>query len=154
MHKLRVQSPPRAAVEQQFEIASGQQRRTIVIRPPTADEPGVSHASRATRMRHPALVWGLAGVAAVAAGSFAYFGLTGRSEYLQLKESCAPNCAEGEAAAAHRKMVIADVSLGLSAAALAAALLVFGFDRAPVSEPSVGVGLLPGGAAAAVRCVF
>jgi hypothetical protein len=154
MHKLRVQSPQHAAVEQQFEIAPGQQRKAVALPEPGAGDASAPRGPHSTRMSHPALVWGLAGVAALAAGSFAYFGLTGRSEYLQLKDTCAPSCTEDEARASHTKMVIADVSLGVSAAALAAALLVFGFDRASASEPSVGVGLVPGAAAAAMRWVF
>ena len=67
----------------------------------------------------PAVAYVLAGVGAVAFGSFAYFGLKGRSEYLDLEHSCAPQCPPSDGDPARRDLTIADVSLAISAVSLA-----------------------------------
>jgi hypothetical protein len=154
MHKLRVQAPGRAAVELRLELAAGQQRQQLRLPAPETAPSAPPVAAGPSRVRHPALVYGLAGMAVLAAGSFGYFGLTGRKEYLRLKDTCAPNCTESQSGAAHTNLVLADISLAVSAASVAAALLVYGFDRTPVPQPFVGVGLVPGGAAASMRGAF
>ena len=55
-----------------------------------------------------------AGIGLVGLGSFTYFGLTGRAEYFDYKNSCGPDCSRSEVAPAHTRLVVADVSLGVS----------------------------------------
>lgn len=74
--------------------------------PSTADEPSIV----------PALVVG--GIGVVAIGSFALFGLQGRSDVDDL-EKCKPRCAERDVDAARTKLIIADISLGVGVVALA-----------------------------------
>ena len=78
------------------------------------------------RSRVPSIV--LAGVGAVAAGSFGYFALSGHSEYNQLQQ-CKPDCSRSAVHEVRVKYLLADVSLGVSMAALASAGYLF--FRAP-----------------------
>jgi len=96
---------------------------------------------------------GLAGLGVVALGTFAYFGISGRSDVAHLRSSCAGHCAPDEVDAARNKLILADVSLGLSvAASAAAAWLFFGAPALPKSTApsarSLAVGPVAGGVAA------
>ena len=62
----------------------------------------------------------LGGVSAAAAASFAYFAISGLSQLNQL-EQCKPNCSRSDVRDVRTKYLLADVSLGVSAVALAAA---------------------------------
>jgi hypothetical protein len=81
----------------------------------------------------PTLTYVAAGVGVAAIGSFAYFGLTGRSEYFDLKASCGPDCTRSAVAPTHTKLVVADISLGVSLVALGVAAYTF-FTRPHVSD--------------------
>jgi hypothetical protein len=86
----------------------------------------------------PVLSYVAAGVGAAALASFAYFGLSGRSEYFDLKSSCGPDCTKSNVAPAHTKLVIADASLGVSVVALGIAVYAF-FTRPSVTDPAAPV---------------
>jgi hypothetical protein len=89
-------------------------------RPPSPRAPRRSEAGAV-----PATAWILGGVAIAGLGSFAFFGLSARSELADLRSSCAPDCAPSSRDAAHDKAMIADVSLGVAlVATLAAAVIV------------------------------
>jgi hypothetical protein len=83
-----------------------------------------------------------AGVGVAAIGSFAYFGLTGRAEYFNLKASCGPDCTQAEVAPTHTKLVVADVSLGVSLVALGVAAYTF-FTRPHVSDTRAATNIGP-----------
>jgi hypothetical protein len=57
------------------------------------------------------VTWITGGLAVVALGSFAYFGLSGRARASELRDQCAPSCPLSERDAVQTKYVIADVSL-------------------------------------------
>lgn len=73
----------------------------------------------------PPIAYVLAGVGVVGLGSFTYFGLKGRSEYLELKHSCAPSCKPNAGDSARSHFLIANVSLGVAAVSLAASTYFF-----------------------------
>jgi hypothetical protein len=79
--------------------------------------------------------WVLTGLAAGAFTSFAYFGITGRSEVSRLRSECEGHCAGADVDAARNKLIIADVSLGLGVVSGALATLLF--VRAARAELSV-----------------
>jgi hypothetical protein len=70
----------------------------------------------------PAAIVG--GLGLVALGSFAYFGLSGKSDVDNL-QGCKPKCAEKDVDAARTKLIIADISLGVGVVALAVATFMF-----------------------------
>lgn len=67
----------------------------------------------------------LAGVGVVALGSFVVFGLDGNSKQRELERTCAPNCTQSKVDEMRRSHLIADISLGVSVAALATGTYLF-----------------------------
>ena len=102
-------------------------------------------------------VYTLGGVAAVAAASWGYFGLSGRASMDRL-DDCKPYCARGDVESVRNKYYAADISLGVSIVALVGAGY---FLLAPPAKPpservsafSFGVAPQPGGAGLSVRWV-
>ena len=100
----------------------------------------------------PMTVYVFGGLGAIATGSFAYFGLTGRSEVLSLERDCRPYCTQTEVDATQRKLVAADVSLGVALLSLGAATYFYvARPQRPVATaavPPIDLSPLPGGALA------
>ncbi len=128
-------------LEQRVVIREGEKARewTVVLReaaPGPAPTPAQATASPAGAASTeagpppapsrpiPVVAYVLAGVGAVALGSFAYFGLSGRSEQSNTLDSCKPACSPSQRDDVLQKYIIADVSLGISVVALAAAAVV------------------------------
>lgn len=110
------------------------------------------------RSKSPVAAYVLWGVGGLGMASFAYFGLTGKSELDRLRNTCAPSCRVSDRDAAWRKLIVADVSLGISLAALAAGSYVY--FTTPSSSDSIrspvvaGLGLLPNGTEITVQTWF
>jgi hypothetical protein len=112
----------------------------------------------------PLPFWILAGVGTAALVSFGVFALLGQNDYSELQADCAPRCDPGESDAVRTKFLIADVSLGVAAAAYAgAAYFYFAAPRRaePVEAPQarrpatrVGLAPLPGGGVATLQARF
>jgi hypothetical protein len=95
----------------------------VVLSEPTPEPASVSASAGGSSTlgapsRVPAYVLG--GVGALAAVSFGYLALSGRSEYNAL-EQCKPGCTYSDVHDVRTKYELADVSLGVSVVALAAA---------------------------------
>jgi len=102
-----------------------------------------------------AIVLGVVGVAGIA--GFAVLGLKGKSEIDDLRNSCAPGCNSSDVDAAKRKLLFADISLGVGVVALGAAtwLLLSNHDAAPKSGAITwNVGATPRGAFAGISGAF
>jgi len=66
----------------------------------------------------PLSVYVLGGVGVVALGSFGYFGFTALDEKSSLEDECAPRCTEDQKEGVDRKLLFADISLGVAAVSL------------------------------------
>ena len=108
------------------------------------------------RTRSPALALVFGGIGVAALGSFAYFGVTGKADINELRSSCAPHCEQSQVDDAKRKLLIADISLGVGIVGLAAATWVFLAQSASPSPAAsaLDVRALPGGGMASVRGSF
>lgn len=93
--------------------------------PGRSSSPATSEPSRRPSYTLP-IVFGALGL--VAAGSFAFFGLTGKGEQATLERTCSPRCSDEQAAPAFRSYLVADVSLLVSLVSSGAA--VFFLTRA------------------------
>jgi hypothetical protein len=72
-------------------------------------------------------------------GSFGVFAFSAKHELNQLNSRCSPNCAPSESDAGRRDALIADISLGVGAAAFVGALtwtLLSGSKSAESAAPS------------------
>jgi hypothetical protein len=80
----------------------------------------------------------LAGVSALGAGSFAIFALSGDAQVNDL-ERCKPHCSTADVNSVRTKYLIADVSLGVSLAALGAATYLLLTHKAPKPSDAAAV---------------
>lgn len=91
-----------------------------IVKEPVPQPP--SEKERESGSLVPAAIAG--GIGVVALGSFAFFGIQGKSDVDDL-QSCKPNCLESDVDSARTKLRIADVSLGLGVVALGVATYLF-----------------------------
>ncbi len=84
----------------------------------------------------PAFIVG--GIGVVALGSFAFFGLKGKSEVDDL-QGCKPHCTQDQVDSARTKLIVADISLGVGvAAAVIATVLVVLRPKTPDVDVKAG----------------
>lgn len=112
-------------------VSEGVKGREVVGRFASAEAPARDEGAKPVRNADadgaaPAapdrtLAYVLAGGGAAALGAFAYFGLSGRSRFDELKSSCAPRCSEAAADGVTSRYVLADVSLLVAAGLLGGA---------------------------------
>jgi hypothetical protein len=79
------------------------------------------HPAQAAPKGAPVAAWVVGGAGLLAVGSFAYFGLSGSNEASNLRQTCAPRCADASVADVKSKLLVADVSLGAGVVSLAVA---------------------------------
>ncbi|WP_437675830.1 hypothetical protein [Sorangium sp. So ce131] len=160
---LRFERAGNAHVALRLVVREGEKLRRVSVRLVRAGAPGgAAAAPREDRAAPPAgvplLPITLGGVAAVAGGAYAAFGLSARADADRLRATCAPRCDEADVDAVRTKILAANVAFGVGVAALggaAAALLLRRAEpAAPAAAAAVHVVPLPGGAAAAVGARF
>jgi len=119
-------------------LGTGEKNRLVSVTLADASAPAAvtlatesSVTPEPSRSSHPSrtLAWVFAGVSVVAAGSFAYFGITGQSELRDLRAQCAGHCSQSTAQPTWNKLIAADVSLGVGV--VSAALATYFFLRTP-----------------------
>jgi hypothetical protein len=182
-HFLRYESAGTVPFQERVVIRVGEKNRalTVQLQPAAASAasestPAAAHtdsaqaaassdasASPATpsgapgeKTRSPALALVFGGIGVAALGSFAYFGVTGKADINELRSSCAPHCEQSQVDDAKRKLLIADISLGVGIVGLAAATWVFLAQSASPSPAAsaLDVRALPGGGMASLRGSF
>jgi len=108
-------------VRVRFERPEDAARAAPVVPPPPSEAP----VSREFERPVPNLVYVLGGVAVVGAVGFAALGITANNERTEFEAACSPRCRQDEVRALHNKLVLADVSLGVSLAALTAGTILW-----------------------------
>jgi hypothetical protein len=158
-HALRFEHAGSEAVAQSVLARIGERLRPIEVTfAPRAAGPSTTRAEPeepSVRPRWPGYV--LATVGLVGVTSFSYFGLRGVLRYEQLKNDCSPSCAPDDSHDVKQKLLIADVSLGVSAVALlGASYFIWWRPGARDSESHVDVGVtpLPSGGSLGFRASF
>jgi hypothetical protein len=145
-HVFRYEMAGAPPIEERVFIMEGQKDRPmsivfggqIALAPPPPS-PSQSRAKELTPLteapaqaassRHPTRVlsYVIGGVGLVAAGSFAYFGIEGRSQASTLAQGCGAtkSCTDAQVDPVHSELVAADVSLGIAIVSLGAATWLF-----------------------------
>ncbi|MEO7093923.1 MAG: hypothetical protein ABI175_11775 [Polyangiales bacterium] len=148
-HRLRWESPGHEPVENDIVVVEGEKARTIVVQFPVVEK------VEGPLMPRPrgALPWVFGAASVVALGSFVAFGLAGKSELDDLKDSCAPKCDPTARDSVHTKFLVADISLGI--AVVTGGIAAWLFLRKMPLEPqpattSVGFAPVAGGGGVAV----
>jgi hypothetical protein len=115
-------------IEEHVVVREGEKERALAVvlgspapAPAQSSPPGTPPVTRPI----PVAVWALLGLGAAGLGSFAGFGLAGHSEQSSTLDACRPNCSPTQANDVLEKYRVADVSLGVAGAALAAATVLF-----------------------------
>jgi hypothetical protein len=175
-HKFRFELAGAEPVEEQVVVEQGEKDRVVrvsfdsvglgaaIANPyaqPTAPK---TRTKGSARLRLYSYVAG--GVAGAGVVGFAVLGLVGKSEESHLDDlRCAPHCSQGDVDAIRTKYVVADVSLGVGLAALAAGVTLFVLSEPkhgdkppaatnPSSATTFDVHTTPGGAFATVAGHF
>ncbi len=146
------------AVEVQFgtEPAGAPAAAAGSTKPARKSTPGAASESSAEA---PFAAWVFAGVALVAFGTEAYFGISGLSDRSVLQaQPCArtATCSPGSVQSIRTKFAVADVALGVGvvSAAVSAYLLLTSRPPAKAERTAVDVTPVPGGAAAVYLARF
>jgi hypothetical protein len=132
-HTFRFEAPGWARIERRVVLRVGEKNRVLDVRfapGPRANDAVMAAVPAVPRSEKPSgvrpLSLALGGVAALAFGSAAYFGITGLSARSDARaQPCAPACPSSDVDRVRAKFIAADVSLGIGVLALAGAMYVW-----------------------------
>ncbi len=156
-HELTYTRTGAAPLHAHVLLVAGEKNRRLVVDfpgigpraasgPQARDAPTQARGEGSTSIRPAA--WVFSGLAVAAGASFAYFGVTGKSDLDALRATCAGHCDESSVSAAWNKLVIADVSLAVGAVSVGLATWMFltprHSDAAPKDGSAATSGLLLG----------
>jgi hypothetical protein len=132
IHEVRV-TIGQDAIVQRATVVEGTKAQRIVLTLPSRD------SGQAPVVRQSLSPWLVisGGVGVAALGSFAFFGIRGLSQRSDVLD-CTPSCPQTEIDGARRSLLIADVSLGISAVALGAAAYLYLSSRS-TDPPKTGL---------------
>ncbi len=155
-------------IEKKLIVAQGEKNRAITVTfaggglEPATEPDGEGGAAEVdageTLKKTPnrTLAYVLGGVGVLGIGGFALFGSAGKSQEADLRDSCAPNCADSKVDEVKTKYLFADISLGVGIVSLGVATYFFlsppGGGDAPADSKAVrfDVAATPGGGFATV----
>lgn len=115
-HRVRFERDGETPIERTVVVRAGEKNRTVVVE--FAPKQTIVETSRV-----PTATFILAGVGVVGLGVFGIFGARGLSDYSRF--GCEEGCTSSEKRSVDKQFLIADVSLGVSVAAFAAAGIVW-----------------------------
>ncbi len=155
-HVLRFDAANGQSIEERVIVREGERNRPIIVllgpAPNATSVRGADGGAKGHRGVPVASIV-LAGVGVAALASFAFFGVTGKSDVSDLRAVCAPNCTDSVVGSARTKLIVADVSLGVGVVSLAVAAVLFFTGRETDASAAsgalhrvrVGVGPMSGG---------
>jgi hypothetical protein len=157
-HQFRFELPNHEPIVQNLMLAEGMRYRIVSadfktpVEPaaPTTLAPVVNTSTypQAPRERPtPFVVYPLLGVGVIGVAGFATFGLLGKSKQSDLEKSCSPDCSNDDLSPMKQKYLIGDIALGVGAASLITAGIIYLARPEKEAPATVGVIPLPGGAA-------
>ncbi len=132
-HKVRYLAAGMAPLEEDLIVVEGEHARSVRVKlgakaeavmPP--DEPPAPIEKKGTHIS-PA-VYVLGGVGALGLLSFTLLALRGSSDYSDAEARCSPRCTASDTSAIKTEFAIADISLGIGIASLAAAGIVLAIN--------------------------
>jgi hypothetical protein len=126
IHDVEVSRAGQTPIRRKEVIREGEKSRVISVnwetpKPPSPSEPP---SVVPTHRPAPAAVYVLGGLGVVSIGAFAYFGLSANTMKDDLS-SCDPFCSNARVDPVRTQVILANVSLGLGVASLAAAVVLF-----------------------------
>jgi hypothetical protein len=165
-HQFRFEMAEHQPIIQNLLLAEGMRYRIVsvdfatekpaapAVANPVAPLPATAPPAAPAERPVPVIVYPLLGVGAVGLGSFALFGLMGKSKQSDLENTCKPNCTDSALKPMKTSYLVGDISLGVGVASLVAASIFYlGRQENPPST-TVGFAPLPGGGAASALYRF
>jgi hypothetical protein len=151
-YELTFTAPGLAPVKMAVVIRTGEKYRVINVvfpAPAEASAPlrGPSGAVQVTppegSAEVPVLSYVLGGVGVAGIGAFVALRLIGGSDFDAMKETCSPNCLDSDIDNLKLKYMLSNVALGVGAASLGAALVIYAVAPNEPEDPSASVALVP-----------
>jgi hypothetical protein len=164
-HAFHYQAAGAPPVDEDVVMHAGEKNRPLSVKlgnpPPPPPRPELPETTPpqgdngAGRHGPPVAAFIIGGVGVLALGSFAFFGLTGKSDVSDLRNGCAPRCDQSEVDKARTKLILADISLGVGVVALGVATYMILANRSAATVTTgaltnVDVAAVPGGGVAHV----
>lgn len=148
-HRIRYEWAGGAPVEERVVLREGEKRRTVTVQfaAPPAPAPTPSRPV-------PIAPIVLGGVALAAGGAFAGLALSAKSDFDHLQGTCAPQCAPAQVDPIRVKVIAANVSLGVSIAALGAGAVLLAVRPSAPAKVAFGIAPTAGGAVGFVGGAF
>jgi hypothetical protein len=91
----------------------------------------------------PALSYVLGGLGVAGIGAFVALRLIGSSDFGAMQDTCAPGCSDSDIDDLKLKYLLSNVALGVGAASLGAAIIVYAVAPSEPEAPSARVALVP-----------
>ena len=129
VHTLTYRRGAGSVSRQDIVVHTAQKNRHVTLRvdaspaPPSVTAP--TAPSKSGSFRPGAAAWIASGVALAGFTSFAYFGLRGTAEVDDMRNECAGHCPASRVDAAHQKLLVADISLGVALVSAGVATYLF-----------------------------
>lgn len=129
-HVFKFERADGKSLEQRVLVVEGDKNRKVVgdfstlLPKPVQPSPGGPPVAPPEPKTIPTLAYVAGGVGVVGLGAFTVFALTGKGAEKDLASSCGPNCKDDELSSVKRDYLIADISLVIGVAALAAAVIL------------------------------
>ncbi|UQA63009.1 hypothetical protein [Polyangium aurulentum] len=163
-HVLRFEREGSAPIERKVMVHEGDKlvRVEASFKPggeSAEEEPEAPSSSAGSKGGAPVGAYVLGGVGILGLGVAATFGILALGDRADLKDTCAPQCAQGDVDAIRTKLLVADITGGVSIAAIGVAtvlLLTAPSGKEPKKDamPRIDVGPMVGGAFVGVRGAF
>lgn len=160
-HVFRFELAPLEPIVQRVLLGEGARFRSVVVDFKSADRSKNTGANQLeaktapatppptrTELSTPLVVYPLLGLGALGAAGFGIFAALGKNKQDSLEERCMPFCSAEETKPIKTSYLIADVSLGVGAASLITAAVVYLTRQEKPIDAAVGVRPVVGGAAA------
>ncbi|MGZ3419218.1 MAG: hypothetical protein ACXVEE_15200 [Polyangiales bacterium] len=143
-HTIHWEAPGVPPQDSKILVKEAEKNRTVSVTlgatppPPPAPAPVLPPPPAPAKAGPPAAAWILGGIGIAGVAGFAYFGLSGRSDVQHLKDTCAPYCDKSDEDPARRKLIAADVALGVGIVSVGLATYVFvsGSSHEPSPKPT------------------
>ena len=153
-HDFRFEAPGYAPVqlEKALRPSDREVEVAVTLRPPAPPTPPADRGPGSRSV--PAASMAFAGVGVLSLGGAWYFGLKARGQYRDLKQSCAPHCAQSQSDSVYTKAVLSDVALATAVAAFGVSAWFYFSRSAAPAATSFNVQTRPGGAQLGLTTIF
>ncbi len=131
-HAFRYVGPDGKTKEASIVIKEGEKNRRLDVSFATAAV--IEKPVLASPRPVPTVTYVLGAVAVVGFADWAFFGLTGKHDVQKLRDTCAPACDKSDENAAKKKLIVADIGLGVGLVSLGLASYFY-FSRSSAEAP-------------------